>query len=565
MATAIQRSRVKQLKYARQRESERLLWIHTQDRSVIQDVNRQLKYAMEQCLKESESWITRYAMKEKISTADALKLASSADIKSLAEKAKIYVPTKDFSDIANSEMRLYNFSMRMSRHELLLRNMDLETLRAYGDVNGILSTYLGEMSLAELRRQAGILGLAVGDMEDMEALARQIANSGFQGAHFSDRIWQNQSELLKRLDEGITKSMLMGKHPTTWMREMRHNLTEAFNGSAYAMKRLAVTESARVQIASQKAAYEAGGYDWFEFIAEPSACEICRALDGKIAPVKTMMFGGNAPPIHPNCKCSTAASMGPDEEKKAKESSIIEPDLVDNAKKFNISSKVNDYFFGDDGYSKWKSELSSEDFNSLQEYTSHVYKQINSYNRKNFNWAPDGAFGSVIEEAERFMKNTLNIPPQGADESFFAYKRRVNSIIPPEYSNAISSKERAITNTRRIDEILNRYELKDSIRTYRAIEQDALPAFNQLEDLVGKSYSDPSFMSTSPSIDSKAVNKDFIMEIYVPKGVGRGAYLEEFTIVSGEYEFLLPRNSRFEITGIRREGNKNIVIMEMTP
>ncbi|WFF74011.1 minor capsid protein [Proteiniclasticum sp. QWL-01] len=326
MATAIQRSRVKQLKYARQRESERLLWIHTQDRNVIQDVNRQLKYAMEQCLKESESWITRYAMKEKISTADALKLASSADIKALAEKAKIYVPAKDFSDIANSEMRLYNFSMRMSRHELLLRNMDLETLRAYGNVNGTLSSYLGEMSLAELRRQAGILGLSVGDMEDMEALARQIANSGFQGAHFSDRIWQNQSELLKRLDAGITKSMLMGKHPTTWMREMRHNLTEAFNGSAYAMKRLAVTESARVQIASQKAAYEAGGYDWFEFIAEPSACEICRALDGKIAPVKTMMFGGNAPPIHPNCKCSTAASMGPDEEKKAKESSIIEPE-----------------------------------------------------------------------------------------------------------------------------------------------------------------------------------------------------------------------------------------------
>lgn len=215
MATAIQRSRVKQLKYARQRESERLLWIHTQDRSVIQDVNRQLKYAMEQCLKESEAWITRYAMKEKISTTDALKLASSADIKALAEKAKIYVPTKDFSDIANSEMRLYNFSMRMSRHELLLRNMDLETLRAYGNVNGTLSSYLGEMSLAELRRQAGILGLSVGDMEDMEALARQIANSGFQGAHFSDRIWQNQSELLKRLDEGITKSMLMGKHPTT--------------------------------------------------------------------------------------------------------------------------------------------------------------------------------------------------------------------------------------------------------------------------------------------------------------------------------------------------------------
>ena len=55
------------------------------------------------------------------------------------------------------------------------------------------------------------------------------------------------------------------------------------------------------------------------------------------------------------------------------------------------------------------------------------------------------------------------------------------------------------------------------------------------------------------------------MEIYVPKGVGYGAYLEELTLVSKEYEFLLPMNSQFEITGVRKSGGKNYIKMEMKP
>lgn len=235
------------------------------------------------------------------------------------------------------------------------------------------------------------------------------------------------------------------------------------------------------------------------------------------------------------------------------------------AKKFSIGSAVNDYFFKDQGYLDWKSQLTDDEFKSLQEYTSSNYKSINSYNRKNFNWAPDGPHGSVIDQAEEFMKNPPDVEPQRPDESFFAYKRRVNAVIPAEYSNAISSKKLAIENSEKLDEIIKKFELKDDLRTFRAIEPDALPPFNNLEDLIGKPYSDPSFMSTAPSLDSRAVNKDYVMEIYVPKGSGRGAYLEEFTAVNREYEFLLPRNSKFRIFDVRKESGKNIVMMEMIP
>lgn len=322
MATAIQRNRTENLKYARDRESKRLRWIHQQDRQVNKQIAENMQYAMDSIMKEAKGWISTYAGKENITMSEALKLAKEADIEELARKAKVYVKNKDFSDLANDEMRLYNFSMKMSRHDLLLRNMDLELIKAFSDNENILSGHLVSMSNAELVRQAGILGFTLGSPEEIKARAQTIADESFHLAHFSDRIWDNQKELSKILQDGLIKATLMGQHPTRWMSEMRRNLTEAFSGSIYALKRLAVTESARVQIASQKAAYEAGGYEWFEFIAEPTACEICLAFDGKIAEVKKMMIGGNAPPIHPNCKCSTAAYVDTTIEK----SDIMEPD-----------------------------------------------------------------------------------------------------------------------------------------------------------------------------------------------------------------------------------------------
>lgn len=69
------------------------------------------------------------------------------------------------------------------------------------------------------------------------------------------------------------------------------------------------TELARVQTEAQKRSFERNGYDRYEFIALETACKICKAIDGKHFRTEDMMPGENAPPMHPNCRCSTAAYM----------------------------------------------------------------------------------------------------------------------------------------------------------------------------------------------------------------------------------------------------------------
>lgn len=341
------KAKQRQYEYSKKREAQHLEWILKQDRNFLQEVNDQLRYAMEQSLKEAGAWVSKYSGKEGISPADALKLASTADIKALAEKAKIYVPAKDFSDVANNEMRLYNYSMKMSRQELLLREMDLESIRAFRSIDKAMESYLSNMTMAELQRQSGILGMTVPSQAELEALSKHIANGSFHNAHFSDRIWEYQGELLRVLNEGITKSILLGRNPTTWMHELRRNLAGGFNGSAHAMKRLAVTESARVQIEAQKASYINGGYSKFMVICEPTACQICMPYDGKEMLVVKMSIGSSAPPFHPNCKCSTTAAYSDEQYKKnmdefleANERKTLENSIIGPDNKFMFPDKL---------------------------------------------------------------------------------------------------------------------------------------------------------------------------------------------------------------------------------
>jgi hypothetical protein len=61
-----------------------------------------------------------------------------------------------------------------------------------------------------------------------------------------------------------------------------------------------------VQTGAQKLAFEQGGFEEYLFIMNGAGCEHCSDLDGKRFKVSEMEIGKNAPPLHPNCRCSIA-------------------------------------------------------------------------------------------------------------------------------------------------------------------------------------------------------------------------------------------------------------------
>ena len=114
-----------------------------------------------------------------------------------------------------------------------------------------------------------------------------------------------KAEIAKNLKTGLVQ----GKNP----RVLAQDIRKTFGSSQYNAERLMRTEMARVQTDAQMQSLKENGFDEYQFLALGNACEICRALDGKHFPVDKMMPGLNAPPMHPNCRCSTSAYMGREE------------------------------------------------------------------------------------------------------------------------------------------------------------------------------------------------------------------------------------------------------------
>ena len=259
---------------------------------------------MDEINKEINGFYTRYAKKEKITMAEAKRRADRLDIKAYERKAKKYVATKDFSDQANEEMRIYNLTMKVNRLELLKANIGLEMVSGFDEMQKYFDKKLSERTIKEFRRQAGILGASV--MENGK-MVHAIVNASFKNATYSERIWGHQGMLKADIQGLLVSGLVGGKNPKVLAR----HLEKRFGVSRSNAERLMITELARVQTEAQKQSFIRNGFEEYEYVAcsKTDICSICQALDGKHFKIEDMMPGTNAPPMHPRCHCSVAAYM----------------------------------------------------------------------------------------------------------------------------------------------------------------------------------------------------------------------------------------------------------------
>lgn len=289
-------------KYWRDRELEHIQQQIRDDEVLARRLRQKYMDAMNEIQKEIEAFYGRYASREGISMEEARKRASKLDIEKYAKKAKRYVKERNFSDIANEQMRIYNLTMRVNRLELLKLNIELELLSLVSAEERFLYEELTKASRAEYERLSGILGETIN--YNAEQL-KSVVNNSFLNATWSDRLWSDQVALRAELDKLLHRGIVQGLNP----RELARDLRKVFNTSTYNSERLLRTELARVQIEVQKDSYNQTGFKQYEYIAEPTACDDCAELDGKIFDVDKMTIAVNAPILHPNCRCSTSAYM----------------------------------------------------------------------------------------------------------------------------------------------------------------------------------------------------------------------------------------------------------------
>ncbi|PAK69935.1 minor capsid protein [Staphylococcus haemolyticus] len=269
------------------------------DYEIAQEIQRIVDEMNADIENEINRFYARYAINEGISFIEAKKKIDAVDVQRFSQKAKEYVENKDFSEKANQELKAYNTKMYVSREKLLQAQLGLIVTYAYAQIEQSMYNYMESAYYRALKQQAGILGetlqVSINDV-------KTIVFTPFEGHKWSTRLWSDMETVRRHVQKTTRHVLLRGRHPYEFIKDMRKDT----GATTYNMKRLLLTETARVQtLASKRHMLEEHGAEAeYQFVAkmDSKTTKTCRSLNDKTFKVKDMMPGVNAPPMHPFCR-----------------------------------------------------------------------------------------------------------------------------------------------------------------------------------------------------------------------------------------------------------------------
>lgn len=272
---------------------------------------------------EIDGFWQRYADRNGITKLEAQKQADKIDVTLVGFKAKQLVERAErlrasgkivdasyFTKAENDLMRLYNLKMKTSRLEVLQANLKLLQYELAMSEHENTQRHLLEAVRREHLYSSGILKDTLASYKTPNINAEAIIYANFHGARWDKTIWKRQDALRSVVKKAVSDTVLRGHGTAPLIKQLEREFKVSYS---YA-RRLAVTETARVYSEAQRLNYEANGFDEYEIIAESGACGVCAPLNGTHHKVSAMAPGYNAPPFHPNCRCTTGAYYSVDRE-----------------------------------------------------------------------------------------------------------------------------------------------------------------------------------------------------------------------------------------------------------
>lgn len=153
----------------------------------------------------------------------------------------------------------------------------------------------------------GVVSQAVPDLQGM----LRAMDTAWSGRNYSARIWRNTDHLAQMLEDEIEAAFLSGKS----VRRMANVIMDRFGVGYRAAECLMRTETSYVQNQTAAKSYEDAGCTEYEILtaSDRRTCRRCAAQNGKRYPFTAMQAGENAPPFHPNCRCTILPVVGEEE------------------------------------------------------------------------------------------------------------------------------------------------------------------------------------------------------------------------------------------------------------
>lgn len=145
-----------------------------------------------------------------------------------------------------------------------------------------------------------------------DKMVDQMLNVKWSGKNYSERIWGNTDILAQSLSDILGSALLTGQSYARTAKLFR----DRFKVSKYYSERLVRTETNYFENEIDAKSYQEMGFDKYVFMAvlDNRTSKVCQEHDNKVFKLKDKEVGINYPPLHPNCRSTTRAYLGKDEE-----------------------------------------------------------------------------------------------------------------------------------------------------------------------------------------------------------------------------------------------------------
>lgn len=280
--------------------------------SAYKKIEPAFEQAAREIQKEIEAWYGRLAKNNSVSMQEARKLLSANELKEFHWDVNEYIKYGRQNAINQQWMKeLENASAKF--HISRLEALKIRTQQAAEKAFGNELDYVDKMarkvysetyyhSIFEMQKGFHI-GFEIGQIDERK-LNKLIAKPwAADGRNFSDRIWQQKTQLVDELHTQLTRNCLLGKAPD----DAINAISKKFNVTKSQAGRLVMTEEAYFHALAQKDAYKELDVEEYKILAtlDNKTSEICREMDGKRFPMSEYEPGRTAPPFHCWCRSTT--------------------------------------------------------------------------------------------------------------------------------------------------------------------------------------------------------------------------------------------------------------------
>ena len=286
---------------------------NNQSTKYIRSLEKKYTTAASEIDKSINAWYRRIAKNNNVSMTEARRLLSASELDEFKWTVQQYIEYGQANAVDQLWMKeLENASAKfhISRLEAmkLEARQQVEQLFANGqetmyDVMGSVYKDSFYHSCFEIQKGVGV-GFDVSRLDDKQVRTLLQKPWSVDGTNFSEKLWGNKKKLINTLDQELSRMILTGESPDKAIKNIRHTMGTSLSSA----KRLVLTEQAYFTSIAQKDAYAELDVEEFEFVGtlDGKTCDDCGELDGQHFPMKDMLPGVNAAPMHPYCRCTTA-------------------------------------------------------------------------------------------------------------------------------------------------------------------------------------------------------------------------------------------------------------------